>query len=146
MYKQCWGCDKNDVSIFAWLASDNICVNCKKDSYNILTSEKYKINSEKARERFQKRVEKNNAIFKFDHNKVTAVKENSKLVFGALFGLFLLWVMLGGLLEDQSSQNVVNIDCRDPGMANSRYCNGDFESQSQAADAAENSYYQDIVR
>lgn len=75
--------------------------------------------------------------------------DTAKAVGGILVGLFFLWMMFGGLLEDQSgyrAQNTINIDCRKAGMENSPYCNGEYESQVQEQDARDNSYYQNIVR
>lgn len=72
-----------------------------------------------------------------------SAKEAWKVGAMVVFGLFMLWVVFGGIFEDQSDRNAVNIDCTDPGMAaGSPYCNGGFES----GDGTENSYYQNAVR
>lgn len=43
-------------------------------------------------------------------------------------------------------KETTTIDCSDPGMANSTYCNGEYESQMQEQEYAENSYYQNTTR
>lgn len=72
--------------------------------------------------------------------------ENIKLIFQILFGIFILWMIFGGLFEKKNNSNSVYIDCTKESYKNSQYCNGEYENQMQTEDYNENNYYQTIVR
>jgi hypothetical protein len=156
MHKKCWGCNKHNISIFAWLAGNNLCGECKQNIVSPSVNANYRINSEEHGKQLASRIEKNNNMFGIKTPEQRAAMsnvasssnamDNFKLVGGILLGLFFLWMMFGGLLENHSAQSTVNIDCRQAGMENSPYCNGEYQNQIQEQNAKENSYYQNIVR
>lgn len=69
--------------------------------------------------------------------------EKSKIIFGLLFLIFLLWIMFGGLFENKDTyKNTVNIDCRQSEWSGSPYCNGEYDKENYQ----ENNYYQNMAR
>jgi len=72
--------------------------------------------------------------------------ENTKSIFQILFGIFILWLVFGGMFEKENNSNSVYIDCTKEGYKNSQYCNGEYESRVQEQDYNEDNYYQTIVR
>jgi len=72
--------------------------------------------------------------------------ENIKLLFQILFGIFILWMIFGGLFEKKNNSNSVYIDCTKESYKNSQYCNGEYENKVKEQDFNENNYYQTIVR
>ena len=142
MAKRCWGCNKENVSTLAWLSGDNVCVECKKNLTNPTVEANWVENSKNTQKVSQ--IDENTV-----HRQVSVFKENSKIVLGVFLTLFLLWMMFGGLLEDQSKykeQNTVNIDCRQSNWSDSPYCNGDYENQLREQNYNEDTYYQNTVR
>lgn len=168
MSKKCWGCNKYNVSILAWLGGDNICKECKGQSSNPNFDENYKCNSKEYADWLKDRIEKNNNMFGIrtpEQNaeasrntyqpttntisRQTNSLDTFKLVCGIGLILFVLWMLFGGLLEDQSSYNTQNtrsIDCSEPGWENSPYCNSEYDNKIQGQDSKESTYYQNIVR
>lgn len=51
----------------------------------------------------------------------------------------------GGAFTNMGKKTTT-IDCREPGMENSPYCSGEYESQAQQEDYSDSAYYQNIVR
>lgn len=75
-----------------------------------------------------------------------SIQENVKMILGILFGLFMVWMLFGGLLEKDDSHNVITVDCSGSDAKYNRYCNGEYESVSQEQDFKENNFNQNIVR
>ena len=88
MYKQCWGCNKVNVSIFAWIAGDNVCSLCKKNLSDPKVNENYKINSEKSRMKVQE-------IDVGSKQKVEKIVKHGKDILRIIFGsVALLWFVV----------------------------------------------------
>lgn len=76
-------------------------------------------------------------------------KETLLGILGFIFFLIFGYAIQGGFSSTDShpsSGSTVNIDCRDSGWVNSKYCNGEYESQMRDEAGTENSYYQNSVR
>jgi len=76
------------------------------------------------------------------------MNEKVKIVLSVAFWLFVVWILTGGLSQnnDSNSTNKVYIDCTKPGYENSSYCNGDYESRMRDEAGMENAYYQNMRR
>lgn len=142
MAQKCLGCNRLNIPLFTWLAGDNLCASCKSNPFSPEVNVNFKKNLEEGAAGRKREVV-------LDEQRVATFWGNAKLVFGVLLAVFALWVVFGGLLEDQgayNAKNTVNIDCTQPGWQNSPYCNGSYDSQVQEQDAQENNYYQNSVR
>jgi hypothetical protein len=72
--------------------------------------------------------------------------DNIKTFFQVLFGIFILWMIFGGMFEKENNSNSVYIDCAKESYKNSQYCNGEYESKMQEQNYNDNNYYQNTVR
>lgn len=84
---------------------------------------------------------------------ITAMKKedegNLSGILGIAFGLFMLYVVFGGLFDsgDYDSRHTITIDCSKPAMAkNSPYCNGTYQDSFNQQDAQEANFYQNTAR
>ena len=137
MYKKCWGCNGDNIFITAWLAGEDFCSNCKNNLLSPSVTANYKINSE--------RIARDNETIKSYGEKIPVIQENIKIILGLLFTMFVLWVLFGGLLEDNNTPTI-SVDCSKPSAKYDKYCNGEVQSENQEQDYYQNSYYQNIVR
>lgn len=80
------------------------------------------------------------SVTKFTPN----TEENIKIILQILFGLFILWIFFGGLLEEKGNTNTVTIDCTLSAWKNDPLCSGEYGNQEQ--EYKENQYYQNMGR
>ena len=91
MYKKCWGCNEYKVSLFAWLAGDDMCDRCRNNITDPIIAENWKVNSRESQRKIQERETR-----QLDQNqKIGKVFSLSKTIVSTIFGVIaLLWLVI----------------------------------------------------